>query len=131
MVSCTRRVMLAPKCLRDRKLWSAFIWLGTGKVVGSYKRVYHKMQGIPCCLDELLSFSRGTELLSNYPPLECCLITRFYAVILSLMFCVNCFNLVRMFVINLVVFYTFFLLLLSWPSNCTVYVYLRIVTFKC
>jgi len=26
-----------------------------GKVVGSYKQGYHKMQGISCCLDELLA----------------------------------------------------------------------------
>lgn len=69
-------------------------------------------------------------MLSKYPLLECCLIKRFYAVIMSLLFYVNSFNLVRIFVINLVIFYTFFRLLLPWPSNCAVYVYLCIVTFE-
>jgi hypothetical protein len=84
------------------------------------------MQGISCSLVELLA----SQEAQKYRLLEWCLIKRFYAVILSLMFHVNCLNSVRIFVINLVIFYTFFLLL-PWPSNCAVYVYLCIVTFEC
>lgn len=52
----TRRLMLAPKCQRGRKLWICIhlAWDG-GKVVGSYKQGYHKMQGISCCLVELFA----------------------------------------------------------------------------
>jgi hypothetical protein len=56
----------------------------------------------------------------------------FYALVRSLTVCGNYgFNLVRLLVINLILFCIFFLLYLSLLSNCAVPVYLCIVALEC
>ena len=94
-----------------------------GRVVGSYIQGFHKMQEISCLASqEAQKYCQG-----KHPLLGCCLIKKFYAVIQSLMFNMNSYSLVRIFVINLVIFYTF----LPLSGNCAVPVYLYVVTFAC